>query len=82
LSWRVLLYDTIEHWVEERAPSTEQVVGLEHWLLALVDSGPPIDAIAVPFAEDLFAARVDEVDAVITFLVIPYEQLIILKSVE
>ena len=82
MSWRVLLYDTVEHWIDERAPSREQVVGLERWLLALVDNGPPIDAIAVPFVEDLLAARVDEADAVVTFLVIPYEQLIILKSVE
>ena len=82
MSWHVLLYEAVERWIDDRSPSPEQVVGLERWLVALVDNGPPPDAIAVPFTPDLYAVRAEEADAVVTFLVIAYERLIILKSVE
>lgn len=81
MTWRVTLRQAVVAWEEIDAPDDERRIALLEWLAGIVEHGPPADALPVPLEPDLFLARVPGAGVFAAFLVVAYEELVILKEV-
>jgi hypothetical protein len=80
--WRVLFDAALERW--EQGASDEQVVAFLEWVLGRTQNGPPTEgAVRVPLEEEeLFVNRIQVANAVVTYYVVTWERLIIVKDIE
>jgi len=47
----------------------------------MLDTGPPDDSMPVPLQPDLYVCRAQAAHVLVSFLVVTYEQLIIVKEI-
>lgn len=84
--WRVNVAAALEAWERRDHPSPERVVALMEWLFRWAENGPPgpdDGALPVPLEDEpLFSYRVPEVDVVVTYYVVVYELLMLVKEIE
>jgi hypothetical protein len=78
--WKVLYKDALTGWLTGTPqPSVLLVTAVAEWISGCQAMGPPPDAERVE--EDLYVAMVPETRITITYVVVPYEFLVIIKKV-
>ena len=81
MTWRVILQGSYEAWEQRDRPDQDRQVALLEWLGDMLDTGPPDDSMPVPLQPDLYVCRAEPADVLVSFLVMTYEQLFIVKEV-
>lgn len=81
MTWRVILQGSYEAWEQRDRPDQDRQVALLEWLAHILESGPPDDSMPVPLQPDLYVCRAQPADVLVSFLVVTYEQLIIVKEI-
>lgn len=79
--WSILYQDAVERWLDT-SPSGRDVERLLDWLDGCHESGPPESGVLVFSEDDLYAVRVPRSGIVVTYLVVAFERLIILKDID
>jgi hypothetical protein len=76
--WKVLYSDALTSWIQG-APSLLLVGPVTEWIHAVEVTGPPVDGVRA--VDDLFIAPVGDTKITVSYIVIEYEFLVILKQI-
>jgi hypothetical protein len=79
--WNVEYDDAVDRWVEEAKPNIWDARAVADWIDACQVFGPPADGVEMFDGpdDDLYAALVPQSEITITYRVIVYERLIIIR---
>ena len=80
-AWRLSFEEAFERWETTENPEPARSIQVLRLFLDWQEEGPPQDAIPVPLDEELYVALVPATTLVITYYVVAYERLILVKDI-